>query len=239
MRLLVRSTRVLALIALCFGMLGVAAQEASAAPAPKVTICHATNSVTNPYVQVVIAASAVARHAAHQDGRDVIPAPEHGCSDICPNVDGHQLAVPAGLVIDANGDCVPADVCPNLPDVQLEVPDGYILDANGDCVPEPQPCDTASASGGEGITVTNHELGQNGGTFQFDYNTVFQPDAITIRYEGNVIFDTGGPVSTSNSFVTVNVPYGPGTSTQVEVTVDGVEAGTVWFYTVYCPAPPN
>jgi hypothetical protein len=50
------------------------------APAPAdVTICHATGSVTNPYVKITIAASAVAAHRDHQDRRDIIPAPAKGC----------------------------------------------------------------------------------------------------------------------------------------------------------------
>ena len=99
--------------------------------------------------------------------------------------------------------------------------------------PNTQPCNAATVSGGQGITVTNHELGQNGGTFQFDYDTVIQPDEITIRYEGNIIFHDG-PVGT-NGNVTVFIPFGPGTSTQIEITVNGVEAGTVWSYLVHCP----
>lgn len=237
MRFLARSTRVFALIAICFGMLGVAAaQEASAAPAPKVTICHATNSAKNPYNLITVSQNAIPAHEVHQGGRDGIPAPAQGCGDICPNVPGHQLQVPDGLVVDANGDCVPADVCPNLPDNQAEVPDGYILDANGNCIPEPQPCNSATLSGGEGTTVTVHELGQNSGTFQFDYETYSVEDQIIIKYEGNEIFNVG-PVGT-NGVVSTNINYGPGTSTQIEVTVIG-PFGTAWDYTVNCPAPPS
>jgi hypothetical protein len=40
----------------------------------KVTICHATGSNTNPYVQISPNANGVvAGHAAHQDERDIIP----------------------------------------------------------------------------------------------------------------------------------------------------------------------
>ena len=224
------STRaIFAVVALAGGLVAVA-QPASAAPQPKTTICHHTSSETNPFVEVTVADKSLAKHALHGDA---IPAPATGCDDICPNIPGHQLEVPAGLVLDANGDCVPIDVCPNLPGDQAEVPDGYIVDANGDCVPEPQPCNETTVSGGEGITVTNHELGQTGGSFQFDYDTVIQPDQITIRYEGNIIFDVG-PIGTGGT-VTTTVNYGPGTSTQIEITVDGVEAGTVWSYTVHCP----
>lgn len=48
----------------------------------KTTICHATGSATNPYVEITIANPAVRAHARHQDGRDIIPAPPGGCPGV-------------------------------------------------------------------------------------------------------------------------------------------------------------
>ena len=45
----------------------------------RVTICHATRSVTHPYVKITISTSAVTAHRAHQDRRDIVPAPAMGC----------------------------------------------------------------------------------------------------------------------------------------------------------------
>src|SRR5829696_3055837 len=45
----------------------------------KTTICHATGSATNPYVQITVSTNALAAHSRHQGGRDIIPAPEEGC----------------------------------------------------------------------------------------------------------------------------------------------------------------
>jgi hypothetical protein len=45
----------------------------------KTTICHATGSETNPYVQITVSDNALAAHSRHQGGRDIIPAPEEGC----------------------------------------------------------------------------------------------------------------------------------------------------------------
>jgi hypothetical protein len=45
----------------------------------KTTICHATGSATNPYVEISIPPPAVRAHSRHQDGRDIIPAPAGGC----------------------------------------------------------------------------------------------------------------------------------------------------------------
>lgn len=231
-----RTRAAIAALLMTLVMVGLPA-SASAAPPQKVTICHATGSSTNPYNEITVSEKALDAHRAHQDGQDIIPAPPTGCeTDLCPNIPDLQLVVPSGLVVDAAGNCVPADVCPNIPGDQAEVPEGFIVDAEGDCVPEPQPCNTSTVSGGQGTTVTSHELGEAGPlTFQFDYNTVFQPDRLTIRYEGNVVFDTMVPVSTSDMVVTEFVNLPAGTSTQVEVTVEGPEPGTVWEYTVHCP----
>jgi hypothetical protein len=45
----------------------------------KVTICHATGSDTNPYVQITISRNALKAHARHQDGRDILSVPPGGC----------------------------------------------------------------------------------------------------------------------------------------------------------------
>jgi hypothetical protein len=54
----------------------------------KVTICHATGSKTNPFVQISPNANGVvAGHEAHQDGRDIIPAfqyNDHGANKTFP-----------------------------------------------------------------------------------------------------------------------------------------------------------
>jgi hypothetical protein len=49
------------------------------AKAGKVTLCHATGSATNPYVEITISANALAAHQRHQDGRDLYPVPAGGC----------------------------------------------------------------------------------------------------------------------------------------------------------------
>ena len=56
-----------------------ASAAAPAAKAGKTTICHATDSTTNPYVEITISNNALDAHRRHQDGRDIIPAPITGC----------------------------------------------------------------------------------------------------------------------------------------------------------------
>jgi hypothetical protein len=64
-------------------------------------------------------------------------------TDVCPNIAGDQATVPAGMVKDAHGNCVPAtpppdhpstDVCPNIAGDQATVPAGMVKDAHGNCV---------------------------------------------------------------------------------------------------------
>jgi hypothetical protein len=47
-------------------------------PPGKTTICHHTNSDTNPYVEITVSDSALKAHAKHGD---IVPAPAGGCED--------------------------------------------------------------------------------------------------------------------------------------------------------------
>ena len=72
----------LALVALMTGLLGGGSQAGAAAE--KVTICHATSSEKNPYVQITVNAKSVDGqgrndHTSHEG--DIIPAPAQGCPD--------------------------------------------------------------------------------------------------------------------------------------------------------------
>ena len=60
-----------------------------------VTICHATRSVTHPYVRISVSRSALAAHKAHQDRRDLVPVPSRGCP---PNLTFPGPAVPGVYV---------------------------------------------------------------------------------------------------------------------------------------------
>ena len=117
------------------GLVGFAAPTAvSAAPAGKTTICHATGSAKNPYVRITVSNEALAAHGAHQDGRDIIPAPETCPAsvpppppvDACPNIPGDQSTVPEGFVVDGAGNCVPDPV---LPFIECVVSDGVMQTA--------------------------------------------------------------------------------------------------------------
>jgi hypothetical protein len=64
-------------------------------------------------------------------------------TDVCPNIDGIQTAIPAGMSKDSKGNCVtppPTDVCPNIDGIQTAIPAGMSKDSAGNCVtPQLQP----------------------------------------------------------------------------------------------------
>jgi hemolysin type calcium-binding protein len=61
------------------GTAGAAVGSAPAKAGDTVTICHATGSLTHPYVVITVSKAAVAAHKEHQDRRDIVPAPAKGC----------------------------------------------------------------------------------------------------------------------------------------------------------------
>ena len=111
----IRRRSVIVALLTCVGLLALSpAAPAAASAAEKRTICHATGSATNPYVEITINERAVAAHQAHQDGKDLMTVPAGGCPGTVPP---------------------PIDVCPNLLGDQAEVPEGFELDPMGNCVP--------------------------------------------------------------------------------------------------------
>ncbi len=92
-----------------------------------------------------------------------INRPTSGCTppptDVCPNLDGLQTSVPAGLVKDANGNCVtppppPTDECPNIEGNQATVPAGMVKDASGNCGTPPPPPPTDECPNLEGLQTS-------------------------------------------------------------------------------------
>ena len=63
-------------------------------PDGRITICHATGSATNPFVEITISVNGLNGHGDHQDGEDIVPAPAGGCEPAA--VAAATEAVPAG-----------------------------------------------------------------------------------------------------------------------------------------------
>jgi Tfp pilus assembly protein PilF len=110
---------------------------------------------------------------------------------------------------------------------------GTPVDTGGGVTPTGQ-CNSQQIAGGDTADQRNIEMGQNAGSFNFDYETYSIRDQIIVSYEGNQLFDTGC-VGASNS---VALSYS-GTSTQIRVEVipncSGGTSGTAWNYTASCP----
>ena len=92
-------------------------------------------------------------------------------------------------------------------------------------------CGTTTSSGGEGVTVNEHNMGVTSGTFQFGWDAFSVPDRFEVLYEGAVLFDTtliSGAGTTSITF--------DGASTTISVRVTGeIGSGTAWDYSLDCP----
>ena len=93
-----------------------------------------------------------------------------------------------------------------------------------------EPCGLATASGGEGVTVNEHNLGQPSGTFNFAWDAFGVPDQFEVLYEDTTLLNTGVISGAGSQDLTYS-----GESTKVTVRVTGSEAGTAWDYTLSCP----
>ena len=96
---------------------------------------------------------------------------------------------------------------------------------------------------GEGVTTGNNdvpssfpvEMGRSDGAFAFRYETRDAKDRVQVFYEGQQLFDSGC-VSETRS---VDLRFGPGTSTSVDVVMQpncGGTSMTSWLFEVGCPA---
>ncbi|GGF15592.1 hypothetical protein GCM10007298_09500 [Williamsia phyllosphaerae] len=103
--------------------------------------------------------------------------------------------------------------------------------------PAVQQCNESTKSGGDGVTDTIHQLGRSGPTsFVLRYETYDVPDRIEVLYQGGRVADTGFVGDETNEgtgSITVRLPAGLAQSVLVRVTGG---TGTVWDYTVGCPA---
>ena len=84
-------------------------------------------------------------------------------TDECPNLEGNQTSVPAGMSKDASGSCTPpppppppTDECPNIAGNQATVPAGMIKDASGTCFTPsaPPPTETPLVTATPAAAVT-------------------------------------------------------------------------------------
>jgi hypothetical protein len=110
--------------------------------------------------------------------------------------------------------------------IDIPQPDGYDI-----CFTQRVVADDAEASG----YTRTIDLRQSSGVFQFDFDTTGDgEDRIMIRYQGELIFDSGCISDQLYEFIEYS-----GSSTVIEVEVDSFDCSTygntTWEYTVNCP----
>jgi hypothetical protein len=92
------------------------------------------------------------------------------------------------------------------------------------------PCGSLTLPGGGGVTTTAHNVNRTSGTLRIDWNAFGAADRFQIFYENVEIFNSGFVTNLGGA----NVPFGPGTSTFVQVVVTGGPGSTQWEYTLSC-----
>ncbi|MBI4326068.1 MAG: hypothetical protein HY674_12490 [Chloroflexi bacterium] len=87
-----------------------------------------------------------------------------------------------------------------------------------------------SAAGGQAEERFPVDTGSNQGTVTINYDFLTIPDTLRVYYEGALIYDTG----LVNGQGTLNVNYGPGTDTVVEIVMNEGSGlfGTAWFLSI-------
>lgn len=93
-------------------------------------------------------------------------------------------------------------------------------------------CNTATQSGGAGVTINYFSMPVASGTVTFTYDAFQVPDAFKVEGGGQVLLDI--PSTSGSGSRTFRKPTGV---TVVKVTVTGPLSGTGWTYTIGCPNP--
>lgn len=91
-------------------------------------------------------------------------------------------------------------------------------------------CPLLNERGGQGRTTFSVDVRRTSGSFLVQYNMFSIPDELEIRYEGAVLFTTGGLVSGARTFP---VSFA-GESTIIAVTINAPNDSTAWTVRIDC-----
>ena len=110
---------------------------------------------------------------------------------------------------------------------------GCDCDEKNKITPVNNPCNTTQTSGGEDGYLGYFDMGQNGGTFPFSFDTYSVPDRVTIYdgkgTSGKRIFNyQGGSDGVQNHTLSFTQQY-------VTVEIVGLDPGTAWKFEIGCP----
>ena len=100
-------------------------------------------------------------------------------------------------------------------------------------------CSDTQQAGTVAANTRTIELGKTSGTFVFTFRTFTNEDQMVVRYQGNVLFDTGCvPTGADTNFVHKTLSYS-GTSSTITVQVfpncKTFSEANAWDYSVSCP----
>ena len=106
------------------------------------------------------------------------------------------------------------------------------------------PCNTATKSGGDGITRTKHNLGKKSGNIEIEYDMYTEPDKLEVFYEGKRVCSTFEIRNNKNGFVgdgnsagccgILKFKYKAKKEQYCTVIITGGN-DTDWKYTLSCP----
>jgi hypothetical protein len=95
-------------------------------------------------------------------------------------------------------------------------------------------CDASVKSGGQGETVTQHELGNNSGTVEVFYEMQVIPDEITIYYADRLVAKSTGLVKGQGKLM-FEYTYSANMPTFCTVIISAPQDNTQWEYLLNCP----
>lgn len=95
-------------------------------------------------------------------------------------------------------------------------------------------CNSTVKSGGQGVTNTQHELGNTSGTVVIEYDTKQVPDEIKVYYDNVIVAQSNGLVRGVGK---LRFKYNAtaGKPTFCNVIVSAPEENTQWDYLLNCP----
>ena len=96
-------------------------------------------------------------------------------------------------------------------------------------------CDfESSKEGGQGQTVTKHDLGNSAGVVNISYHMLAAPDKMDVYYDGQLVASTNGLVQFDGFLSFKYIPL-MGKPNYCIVVMTAPENDTQWNYTVNCP----
>jgi len=111
---------------------------------------------------------------------------------------------------------------------------GNSLGSNQGCCCDIVCTATGASSGGEGVTVNTYAFPSSEQQVFFTWEAFTLPDKFTVKACGTTLFTTGTAVS-GNGSECFSKQAG---CDEIEITVEGDDEGTVWFYAFQCQCPP-